>query len=482
MGKETSNNATLHDRRDFYGKLIHLALPIALQNFLLAAVSASDTLMLVRLNQTAMTAVSLASMVQFVQNMLMMVIVGAGTILGSQYYGKNDMGAVKALKNIMLRRGIACGIVFFLLCALLPKPIMDIFTDNDELIETGSWYLRFASFSYLLTAISQVYLTMMKIIKRAATSTRISAVAVVVNIGLNWVLIFGLGPIPSLGVVGAAIATGISRVIELILALVASRRSGVFSKNIQVLREHNHILAHDFMKVSLPLLGGIFVWGVGFTIYSVITGHMGPDVAAASSAASMIRNLMLCTCTGPSAAAGILVGNALGSGDLARGRQYGDWLLRIALIIGIINFVIVLALMPLAPRLIQLSDAANGYLTSMLIIIAVYMIARAATDIIINGIFAAGGDTMFNMYSLAVCMWGIAIPLSYLGAFVFHWPVWVVYACTCLDEVGKIPWVLAHYKKYKWVRNLTRQDVCDENTTDIADFTRKLAEDVMNGV
>ena len=195
-----------------------------------------------------------------------------------------------------------------------------------------------------------------------------------------------------------------------------------------------------------------------------------------------MRNLMLCTGTGPSAAAGILVGNALGAGDLARGRQYGDWLLRIALIIGIINFVIVLALMPLAPRLIQLSDAANGYLTSMLIIIAIYMIARAATDIIINGIFAAGGDTMFNMYSLAVCMWGIAIPLSYLGAFVFHWPVWVVYACTCLDEVGKIPWVLAHYKKYKWVRNLTRQDVCDENTTDVADFTRKLAEDVKNGV
>jgi len=213
---------------------------------------------------------------------------------------------------------------------------------------------------------------------------------------------------------------------------------------------------------------------VGFTVYRIITGHMGPDVAAASSVASMLRDLMLSTCTGTSAAAGILVGNALGAGDLKRGREYGERLLRISLVIGLINCAIVLALTPLLPRVVHLNDVAKGYLTSMLFVIAVYMIATAATNVVINGIFAAGGDTLFNMYSLAVCMWGIAIPLTLLGAFVFHWPVVVVYACTCLDEVGKIPWVLAHFRKYKWVRNLTRQDVCDHNTADIAEYAGKL--------
>ena len=472
------NTAGGIERRGFYGQLLRLALPIALQNFLLAAVSASDTLMLDRLSQTAMTAVSLASLVQFIQNMLLVVITGAGTILGAQYFGRNDMGAVKTLKGIMLRRGLVCGLLFLGLCLAIPEQIMDIFTDKPELIATGARYLRFAGFSYLLTGISQVYLTMMKIIKRAGTSTAISAVAVVLNMGLNWLLIFGMGPIPAMGVAGAAIATAIARVVELVLALVVSRRSGVFSKDINTLREHNSMLAKDFMKVSLPLLGGIFVWGVGFTVYRGVTGHMDPDVAAASSMASMLRDLLMCTCTGTSAAAGILVGNALGAGDLQRGREYGERLLRLSLVIGLINCVIVLALTPVLPGMVHVSDTAKGYLRSMLFIIAVYMIANAATNIVINGIFAAGGDTMFNMYSLAVCMWGIAIPLTLLGAFVFHWPVVVVYACTCVDEVGKIPWVLAHFRKYKWVRNLPRQDVCDQNTTDVVEYARSLKREL----
>jgi len=474
MGKEAQNAVAAPAKKGFYRELIQLALPIALQNFLLAAVSASDTLMLDSLSQTAMTAVSLASLVAFIQNMLMTVITSAGTILGSQYYGKEDMDAVKTLKNIMLRRGLVCGLLFCGVCVAIPEPIMDIFTDDPDLIAAGVQYLRFASISYLLTGVSQVYLAMMKIIKRAGTSTAISATAVVLNIGLNWAMIFGLGPIPAMGVAGAALSTAIARVVELTLALVFSHRSGVFSQPVQRVREHNHVLARDFMKVSMPLLGGIFVWGVGFTVYRIITGHMGPDVAAASSVASMLRDLMLSTCTGTSAAAGILVGNALGAGDLKRGREYGERLLRISLVIGLINCAIVLALTPLLPRVVHLNDAARGYLTSMLFIIAVYMIATAATNVVINGIFAAGGDTLFNMYSLAVCMWGIAIPLTLLGAFVFHWPVVVVYACTCVDEVGKIPWVLAHFRKYKWVRNLTRQDVCDHNTADIAEYAGKL--------
>lgn len=476
MGSGFKNGTAAPGGRGFYRELIQLALPIALQNFLLAAVSASDTLMLDRLNQTAMTAVSLASLVAFIQNMLMIVITSAGTILGSQYFGKDDMDAVKTLKNIMLRRGLACGLLFFGLCVAIPEPIMNIFTNNPELIATGARYLRFASVSYLLTGVSQVYLAMMKIIKRAGTSTAISAVAVALNIVLNWAMIFGMGPIPAMGVAGAAISTAVARVVELLLALFFSHRSGVFSQSVQRVREHNHMLAKDFMKVSLPLLGGIFVWGVGFTVYRIVTGHMGPDVAAASSVASMLRDLMLSTCTGTSAAAGILVGNALGAGDLDRGREYGNRLLRVSLLIGLVNCAVVLALTPVLPRVVHLNDAARGYLNSMLVIIAVYMVATAATNVVINGIFAAGGDTLFNMYSLAVCMWGIAIPLTILGAFVFHWPVVVVYACTCVDEVGKIPWVLAHFKKYKWVRNLTRQDVCDHNTTDIVEYAGKLKD------
>lgn len=446
--------------RGFYRELLHLALPIALQSFLLAAVSASDTLMLGRLNQDAMSAVSQASMVQFVQNMLLMVITGAGMILGAQYYGKGDMPAIKALRNIMLRLGTASSLVFFAICIIIPGPVMDIFTDEPRLIEIGSVYLRWAAFSYLLTGISQVYLTMMKIMKRPGTSARISAIAVGLNIVLNYVLIFGFGPIPSIGVAGAAISTAIARVVELALAVLYSKHEGSFAERLNAVKTVHSTLSKDYLRVSLPLLGGIFVWGIGITVYSMIMGRLGPDVAAARSVAYVIRDMMCCTSVGTSAAAGIMVGNALGAGNLDEGRAIGEKLLDISFVIGFISCALVLVVIPVAPHLVIMSDGARRCLNTMMIVIAVYMIARSSNEVVINGIFAAGGDTKFNMYSLAVCMWGVAIPLSALAAFVFHWPFWLINVCTCLDEVVKIPWVLAHYKKYKWVRNLTRQNVC----------------------
>ena len=159
---------------------------------------------------------------------------------------------------------------------------------------------------------------------------------------------------------------------------------------------------------------------------------------------------------GISSGGGILVGNELGAGNLKKGRLYGDRLVKLAFLCGILSTAIMLAVIPLVIRFVELTDQAGSYLIGMMLIMAVYMIGRAINTIIINGIFAAGGDTLFDMYSLAICMWGIAIPLAAAGTFLFHWPVLVVYACTCLDEVGKIPWVMIHYRKYIWVKDLTR--------------------------
>ena len=152
-----------------------------------------------------------------------------------------------------------------------------------------------------------------------------------------------------------------------------------------------------------------------------------------------------------------MVGNELGAGNLERGKAYGIKLKNISWIIGFASTALVLAITPLLLHFVILTEAAQRYLTGMMIIMAFYMIGRCVNTVTINGVIDGGGDTLFDMYSLAVCMWGIAIPLALLGAFVFHWPVLLVYACTCLDEVGKIPWVMHHFRKYKWVRNLTQE-------------------------
>ena len=146
----------------------------------------------------------------------------------------------------------------------------------------------------------------------------------------------------------------------------------------------------------------------------------------------------------------------MGAGNLEKGKAYGIRLKNISFAIGFASMLVVFALTPLVTRMVILTDEAQSYLTGMMIIMGVYMIGRSVNTVTINGVLDGGGDTLFDMYSLAVCMWGVAIPLALLGAFVFHWPVLLVYACTCLDEVGKIPWVMARFRKYKWVNNLTR--------------------------
>ena len=444
------------DNRAFYSKLGKLALPIAFQSLMLASVAAGDALMLGRVAQNEMTAVSLATQIQFVQNMFLASATAAGAILGAQYWGKGDRETLRKLFNIMLRWCGAISMVFFAACELAPETLMSLFSHDPPIIETGSAYLRIAGWSYLLSGVSQSYLTTMKVTDHVAPSAWISSAAVVINIALNAVLIFGLLGLPAMNARGAALATTLARAAELALCLIVSAGKTYLRPAWSRFLERTRQLSADFRRQCLPLLGGGLFWGVGFTSYTAIIGHMGTDAAAANAVAAVVRDLMCCVCNGVASAAGIMVGNELGAGNLEKGKAYGIKLKNVSFAIGFGSTAMILALTPLVTRMVILSEEAGSYLTGMMIIMAVYMIGRCVNTVTINGVLDGGGDTVFDMYSLAVTMWGIAIPLALLGAFVFHWPVLAVYACTCLDEVGKIPWVMVRFRKYKWVKNLTR--------------------------
>ena len=447
------------DNHTFYAKLKKLATPISFQSLMLAAVAAADALMLGRVTQNEMTAVSLATQIQFVQNMFLMAATAAGAILGAQYWGKGDRDTVCRLFKIMLRWCGTISLVFFLACEFCPELLMRLFSHDEPIIEIGSAYLRIAGWSYLVTGVSQCYLTTMKVTDHVTPCALISSSAVISNIILNAVFIFGLFGLPAMNARGAALATTLARVIELALCLFISAGKDYIRPAWSRFFERTKQLAADFRRQCLPLLGGGLLWGVGFTSYTAIMGHMGTDAAAANAVAAVVRDLNCCICNGVATAAGIMVGNELGAGNLEKGKAYGIKLKNLSFFIGFAAMAVVLALTPLVVRLVILTDEARNDLTSMMIIMAVYMIGRCVNTITINGVLDGGGDTVFDMYSLAVCMWGIAIPLALLGAFVFHWPVPAVYACTCLDEVGKIPWVMIRFRKYKWVKNLTRESI-----------------------
>ena len=415
------------DNRIFYRRLCELALPIAFQSLMLASVAAGDALMLGRIAQDEMTAVSLATQIQFVQNVFLTAITAAGSILGAQYWGRGDRDTMGELFNMMLRCCGLLSLLFFTACEAVPGLLMHLFTHDEPLIEIGSAYLRIAGWSYLMTGASQCYLAAMKVTDHVAPSAWISSGAVVLNILLNAVFIFGLLGAPRMQARGAALATTLSRAAELLLCVGLSLREGYLRPLWRRFLRWPRGLTGDYLRQCMPLLGGSLLWGVGFTSYTAILGHMGADAAAANSVSAVVRDL-----------------------------AYGLKLKNLSFLIGFASTAIVLALTPLVLRMVILSETAHRYLSSMMVIMAVYMIGRCVNTVTINGVLDGGGDTLFDMYSLAVCMWGIAIPLAALGAFVFHWPPPAVYACTCLDEVGKIPWVMLRVRKFKWVQNLTR--------------------------
>ena len=430
----------------FLSKLIKLTLPITLQSFMLAAVAAADSL-----EQNLMSAVSQATQVQFIQNMILSSVVAGCTILGAQYWGKGDKQTVSDIFHVILRINFLVSLAFWAVCLFTPRTLMLIFTNEEALISEGEKYLRIAAWSYLLTGISQCYLGVMKVSEHADISARISISAVIINIVLNAVFIYIL----KMEVRGAALATLAARIIELAACIVYSRRPGFIKPTFKGMLHLYGYIYGDFAKCVLPMLASSLLWGVGFTSYTAFMGHMGTPAAAANAVAAVVRDLVCCACNGLAAAGGIIVGNELGAGRLDVGKTYGNRMLYISYICGIASALIMFALTPLLMLLVKLSPEAKTHLRSMMLIMGLYMIGRCVNTIVINGIFYCGGDTMFDAYSLVATMWCIAVPLAWTGMY-FRWPVAVVYACTCLDEVGKIPWVMIHYRKYKWVKDLTR--------------------------
>lgn len=450
--------------RVFCRDLWKLTAPIALQSLMLASVAAADAVMLGNLAQNDMSAVSLATQIQFVQNMALTAGVSSFTILGAQYWGKKDRDAVCRVFFMALRFSLLISLITFIGCVFFPRYLMLLFTNDETLIAIGCRYLRISGWSYLLTGISQVCLAMLKVTDHARQSAVISTTTVLLNIGLNAVFIFGLFGLPPMGVEGAAFATLSARVVEVLWSAGIFLLPGFLRPGLRHAFRREGLLGRDFRKCMFPLLGAAMLWSVGFTSYTAFVGHLGEDAAAANAVASVVRDLICCLCNGISAGGCILIGHALGAGDLTRGRLYGERIMRLAFYCGFASTVIMLLLTPPLLLLVKLTPDARELLVGMMVIMSFYMIGRAVNTVIINGIFEAGGDTMFDLYSLCACMWGLAVPLAALGTFVFHWPVLVVYACTCLDEVGKIPWVMAHYRRYRWVRDLTRETVGTEGT------------------
>lgn len=438
--------------------LWELILPITFQQFMLALVGASDALMLGKLNQASLSAVSLASQVAFVFNLFMTALVIGTSMFAAQYWGKQDRESIRKVMAFVMRTTVLIALVFCLGAVLAPGMLMRIFTGDQELVALGSGYLEVVGVSYLLSGISQVYLCILKNSGHAGKSMLISSATVVLNLMLNAVLIFGIGGAPAMGIAGAALATVLANAAGLLWAVLESfRRDGLRPMRGYAGMQVSE-LERRFWKYTAPVMANEIIWGGGFTMYSVILGHLGTDAVAAGSVANITKNLVVCFCIGLGNAGSILVGNALGAGDLYRARKEGAYLCRLSVISGILTGAFLLIISPAILSAVHISAQARIYLKYMLIVSSFYLVGKSINSMTIGGIFCAGGDSGFGMCCDAVTLWGIIIPAGLTAAFVFRAPVPVVYILLSLDEIIKLPVVYRHYKKYRWVRNLTVEE------------------------
>lgn len=444
------------EKRIFYRKLWGLVFPIAIQNLMTALVSASDAFMLGFVSQTSLSAVSLATQIQFVHNLFMLALTIGATTLAAQYWGKGDTDSVEEILAIVLKISMAVSVVFFIAAMFFPEFLMRIFTNDIKLIQAGIPYLRIVSVSYLFMGFSQIYLCIMKNSGRTAKSTIYGSVAVVINIGFNAIFIFGLAGFSAMGIAGASLATTVSRAIELLLTIYENMHRSLVCVRLKYIRNSSKKLKKDFWHYTTPVLGNELVWGCGFTMFSVIMGHLGSDAVAANSVANILKNIIACVCNGIGIGAGIIVGNELGKGELERAREYGDRLFKLAVFTGAVSGLILLAVSPVLRIFTgSLSAQAHSYLKNMMYICTYYMIGKSVNATVIAGVFCAGGDTKFGLKCDAVTMWVILIPIGMIAAFVLKLPIMVVYFIISMDEIIKLPAVYRHYKKYNWVRNLT---------------------------
>lgn len=447
------------EQKQFYKMTASLTLPIALQNLMDTAVSGADVLMLNFVSESAISAASLAGQVQFVLNMIFYGLSSGTAVLCAQYWGRGDKRTIEKIMGISLRISVCISMLFTLAALFAPGAVMRIFTKDAAVIDLGIQYLRAVAPGYVLTGFATMYLCVMRSVERVVVSAAVHSTAVVVNIVLNACFIFGWGPFPSLGIAGVAIATSLTRALEVLYCILdAAVFCRVIRFKVRDLFARRKVLMRDFFRYSIPAMGNDMVWGLAFSMYSVILGHLSSDIVAANSITTVVRSLGSVVCFGVASSGGIILGKAMGENQLEKAALYAKRLLCLSFVTAIVGGVLVLAIRPFLLTWMNLTDTVQGYLSVMLLITSYYIMGQSVNTMLVCGIFRAGGDVRFGLKMDIVAMWIYAVPVGFLAAFLFKLPPLWVYFILCLDEFVKMPVVFLRYKKKKWLCNITRAE------------------------
>ena len=438
-----------------------IALPIMVQNLMGTLIGTADTIMLGFVGQDAMSASALANQVYVVFWLGINGMVSGGCVLASQYWGKGDTDTIDKVMAISMKFSLGIALPFFIAAMFFPGLVMRIFTEDAAIIALGEQYLRTIAFGFLFSAFTTTYTGIQRSVERVKMPSVTYVLGLLINIILNATFIFGLLGAPKLGLLGVALGTVISEGIQCAICVCHNFYIKSVKLRLKHLAAKSGVLRSDYLRISLPAFINDVVWSLAFSMYSVILGHLGSDAVAANSIANTALDIGAVMARGFANATTIIVGKALGENELDTAKTYGRWMVYITLIFSALGGLLMILIKPLIIMLYtgKLTETALRYAGLMLMMQSYHLIGEGLNTCWICGCFRGGGDTKFGMITDCACMWLVAVPLVALAAFVFKLPVEWVYFVLCLDEFEKMLPVFIHYKKFTWLRNITRDEV-----------------------
>ena len=446
--------------KSFYRSFFSMAAVIAMQNLITYAVNLADNVMIGGYSQDALSGVSMVNQIQFLLQMIVMGVGNGIVVLGAQYWGKQQVEPIRKVTSIGMLLAVLASFTMMLAVYLFPSQTLSILTNEPAVIAEGTKYLQIVCFSYVLFAVTNILLSALRSVETVRIGFIVTLTALLVNVVLNYGLIYGRLGLPEMGVEGAAIATLISRIVE--FAIVVSYTVFADKKIRWRPREMAHLdhaLFRDYIRVGLPLILSNTVWGLATSAQTAILGRLGSDTIAANSIATTIFQVVSVLSYGSANSSGVVIGKTVGEGDIPRVKAYAKKLQIIYLFIGLATGCVLWLSKDLIISLYSITPETEILARQFIGILSITVIGTSYQVACLTGIVTGGGDTRFVLINDLIHQWLIVIPSAFLSAFVFHAPLWVTFLCLKSDQILKCFVAVIKVNRYKWIHILTRDNI-----------------------
>jgi putative MATE family efflux protein len=446
----------LFDRKYFID-LLRLALPMALQSFATSLLTMVGSVMVGQLGDASVAAVALAGQIFFLLQLVLFGITSGSAIFTAQLWGRQDIPNIRRVLAFCLLIGAIPALIFLFISQFAPEAVLDIYSQDPQVIALGGQYLRIFGWSFIFLVITFSYSAVLRSTGYVIAPLAVSTGALVINVFLSWLLIFGELGFPVMGVQGAAVAGLIARILECIAILGITYRYRLPAAiHIPDLLRLDLPFVTNVLKPVLPVAFNELFWSLGITTYNVVYARISTEAIAAMNIAGNIDSLMTVLFFGVGNATAILVGNLIGAGEEHKASQYAARSLILAVFLAFLVGAVIIAVTPFFLGLYQVSAEVIENARRVLFFIGLFLWIRAWNMIMFIGVLRSGGDTHFAFLLDAVIIWVLGVPMAFVGAFVFHLPVYWVYLMVLSEEFTKFILSMHRFVSHKWIHNLAQ--------------------------